>query len=245
MGELLSCEKVTKRFGNLKAVDGVSFTLSKGQILGVAGPNGAGKTTLFNIITGLPFHATSGRISLDGREIGNKPPHVICHLGIARTFQKETVFDTLSVAENVLVAASFGRTTQTKTAEEKVEEALAFVGLSEKRNRKAVHLALFEKKKLMLAQALATNPRLLLLDEPAAGLNAPEMEESAELFLRINAGGTAIILIEHKLPLLLKLSHKVLILNYGQKLIEGPPEEVVRDEQVIQAYVGKRGKRVA
>jgi len=245
MGDLLICEQVTKRFGSLKAVDEVSFKLSEGQILGVAGPNGAGKTTLFNVITGLPYHATSGRITLDGQEIGNKPPHLICHLGIARTFQKETVFDTLSVVENVLVAASYGRSTQRRTAEEKVEEALSFVGLTEKRNHKAVHLALFEKKKLMLAQALATNPRLLLLDEPAAGLNLPEMEESAQLFRRINAGGTAIILIEHKLPLLLKLSQKVLILNYGKKLIEGPPAEVVKDDQVIQAYVGKRGKRVA
>ncbi|CAB1070292.1 Branched-chain amino acid transport ATP-binding protein LivG (TC 3.A.1.4.1) [Olavius algarvensis Delta 1 endosymbiont] len=241
MADLLVCEGLTKTFGRLLAVDDVSFSITEGQIKGVAGPNGAGKTTIFNIITGLPYRATGGKIVFAGREIQNTPPHAICHQGIARTFQKETVFDTLSVFENVLVAASYGRTDQTRrNGEDKAAEIIEFVGLGDLGSEQATHLTLFEKKKLMLAQALATNPRLLLLDEPASGLNNPEMEESAALFRRINERGVSILLIEHKLPLLLSLSESVLILNYGQKLVEGPPDTVIKDERVIEAYLGKR-----
>ena len=241
MADLLVCDGLTKSFGRLLAVDNVSFHIREGQIKGVAGPNGAGKTTIFNIITGLPYHATSGKVIFSGREIHHTPPHAICHMGIARTFQKETVFETLSVFENVLVAAAYGRTHHSRrSGEDKATEILAFVGLDGLGQEQATHLTLFEKKKLMLAQALATNPRLLLLDEPASGLNNPEMEESAELFRRINRRGVSILLIEHKLPLLLSLSESVLILNYGQKLVEGPPDAVVKDERVIEAYLGQK-----
>ena len=157
MADLLVCEGLTKSFGRLLAVDGVSFNIPEGQIKGVAGPNGAGKTTVFNIITGLPYHATSGKVIFAGREIQRTPPHAICHMGIARTFQKETVFETLSVFENVLVAASYGRDHQSRRkGEDKAAEILQFVGLDGLLHESATHLALFEKKKLMLAQEAAT-----------------------------------------------------------------------------------------
>ena len=244
MASLLAADKISKAFGRLAAVSEVSFEVEEGEIFGIAGPNGAGKTTLFNVISGLPYHADSGRIFFRGRNIESTPPHVICRLGLARTYQKETLFDTLSVLENVMVGAIYGRGEGGRlSVEERAVEALEFVGLGDRMNDEALHLALFEKKLLMLASAIATRPKLLLLDEPVAGLNKPEMDRSVELFERIKATGTTIILIEHQLPLLLKASHRVMILNYGEKLTEGPPQEVVRNETVIEAYLGKRGKR--
>jgi branched-chain amino acid transport system ATP-binding protein len=244
MNPILTVVGVTKTFGKLTAVDDVSFEIRENEIFGVAGPNGAGKTTLFNVISGLPYHADAGRIEFRGEAVHAKPPNQICLLGLARTFQRETVFETLTVLENVLVGAVFGRLARdAKRAEEVSLEALEFVGLVHKAKQQAIHLPLFEKKLLMLASALATRPKLLLLDEPASGLNQPEMDRSAELFECINNQGIAIILIEHQLPLLLRVSRRVLILNSGQKLMEGSPEAVVKDERVIKAYLGQRGER--
>jgi branched-chain amino acid transport system ATP-binding protein len=242
--QLLVVENISKSFGNLKAINDISFQLNSGGVLGVAGPNGAGKTTLFNVMSGIPFSADTGTIIFDGQPIQSKPAHIICQMGLARTFQKETVFSTLNVFENTMLGSIFGRGRLGKlSVKERALEVLEFVGLTNKINDQAEHLSLYEKKLLMLASALATRPKLLLLDEPAAGLNAAEMGQSAELIERIKSIGTAIILIEHQLPLLLKVSHRVLIINYGQKLFEGPPSEVVHDERVIEAYLGKRGRK--
>jgi branched-chain amino acid transport system ATP-binding protein len=246
MGAILKLAGVSKAFGKMIAVNDVSFEVEENQIFGIAGPNGAGKTTLFNVISGLPYRADGGRIEFKGSAIQNKSADQICKIGLARTFQRETVFETLSIFENVLVGAVFGHPAlNRREAKERALEALEFIGLADKLAEQAIHLPLFEKKLLMLASALATDPQLLLLDEPAGGLNEPEMERSAELFQRIIANGVAIILIEHQLSLLLKVSKQIMILNNGCKLVQGPPDRIINDERVIEAYLGKRGKRAA
>lgn len=239
MGRILVVENVSKSFGRLMAVNDVSFEVEENEIYGIAGPNGAGKTTLFNSITGIPFHADSGRIIFRDTAIQSLPPHVICHKGVARTFQKETSFDSLTVMENVLVGAAFGHGGKDKQVpRNQALKALELVGLADQSDREACNLSLFEQKRLMLASALVTQPKLLLLDEPAAGLNHEEIQQSAELIESINTRGITIVLIEHVLPLLLKLSQRVMILNEGRKLVEGRPQAVVKDRRVIDAYLG-------
>ena len=240
MSELLLVEKVSKSFGRVPAVDDVSFIVAENEILGIAGPNGAGKTTLFNLISGLPFHADTGRIFLQGITIHKKLPHSICQMGLARTFQRETVFETMSVLENVLVGAVFGHETRKHRPQALALEALEIVGLAGRQNEQARHLPLFGKKRLMLASALVTQPILLMLDEPAAGLNRLEIQETIALIRAINARGITIVLIEHVLPLLLELSQRIMVLNQGQKLAEGIPSEIVQNDQVIEAYLGRR-----
>ena len=241
MNPLLEVKNICKFFGKLKAVDQVIFEIEEDEILGIAGPNGAGKTTLFNVISGLPYHATSGRILFHGQPIEKKPAHQICRRGIARTFQKETIFETLNVYQNVVIGADYGQPGQSKKdIHERAMEALGFVGLADMRKQEAGHLSLFDKKNLMLASALASQPKLVLLDEPASGLNQPEMDRLAEIYSRLNSAGIAIIIIEHQLPLLLKISDRVMILNEGRKLVEGPPGDIIKDARVIEAYLGRR-----
>jgi branched-chain amino acid transport system ATP-binding protein len=244
MKEILKTVSLSKYFGKLKAVSEVSFEVREGEIFGIAGPNGAGKSTLFNAISGIPYHANSGKIFFKGREIQRTPPHVICHSGIARTFQKETVFETLSVMENMFVASAFSKyyaDCSEKERHEKGLEILDFIGLGNCRHREAVHLSLLEKKLLMLATALVTQPKLLLLDEPASGLTPEETRQLDSLLHKLNEKGITIILIEHVLHLLLRVSERVMILNEGKKLAEGTPDEVVKDEMVIKAYLGGKG----
>ncbi len=240
MADILVVDRVSKSFGRMRAVDSVSFAVTAGEIFGIAGPNGAGKTTLFNLISGIPYHADSGRILFQGHAIHGRLAHAICHMGLARTFQRETVFDTLTVLENVLVGAVFGRPLPGRSSAEMATAALEQVGLAARKNEQARHLPLFDKKKLMLASALVTNPQLLLLDEPAAGLNHQEVEQTSAIIRDINTRGITVVLIEHVLPLLLTLSHRIMILNQGEKLLEGSPQEVVRDERVVEAYLGRR-----
>lgn len=243
MKKRLIVKDITKAFGNLVAVNNVCFDVGKGEIFGIAGPNGSGKTTLFNVISSLPYHADSGQIIFENKQIHYESVHVICHMGIARTFQQETIFDSMTILENVMVGAIYGNQhMDSHSIHNETIESLKFVGLYARRNEEAEYLSLFEKKLLMLASVLATKPKLLLLDEPAAGLNQPEMEESAEIFKRIiKTFGASIILIEHKLPLLLKVSDRIMVLNFGKKLIEGQPNVVMRDNRVIEAYLGKKG----
>jgi branched-chain amino acid transport system ATP-binding protein len=242
MSAILSVEGVTKSFGRLIAVDDVGFDVAEGEIYGIAGPNGAGKTTLFNLITGIPFHADHGRITFQGRSIEAMPPHQIYHSGVARTFQKETAFDTLSVEQNVRVSAVFGRAHQQESYEQEVTRALDLLDLRPVRHRIAGDLPLYAKKRLMIASAVVSNPRLLMLDEPAGGLSAVELAEVEKLILSLRQSGITIVIIEHVLPLLFGVSDRVMIMDFGQKIAEGPPQAVARDDAVIEAYLGQRGK---
>ena len=242
MNEILNVKNVSKSFGKLRAVDHISFNIIENDIFGIAGPNGAGKTTLFNVITNIPYHADSGKILFKGKSIEFLNPSTICHLGIARTFQKEAVFPSLSVKENILIGMAFGKGIKLKMKDEQMEkiyEVLKFVGISKSKfNQNAKDLPLFEKKKLMLASALVTNPKILFLDEPVSGLNQIEIKETLDLVKKINKKGITIILIEHILSFLIEISNKIMILSEGKKLIEDIPDKVLNDKRVIEAYLG-------
>ena len=242
MTTLLSVSKANKKFGELVAVDNVSFEVAEGEIYGIAGPNGAGKTTLFNLITGIPYHADAGRVVYRGEDISELSPHKIYELGIARTFQKETAFDTLTVQENVRIGAVFGTGMPPEQYDSAVEGALDSLDLRADRDRLAGELSLYAKKRLMIASAIVSNPRLLMLDEPAGGLNVSELSELEELILRLSQGEMTIIIIEHVLPLLFGVSNRVMVMDFGKRLAEGSPEALARDDVVIEAYLGERGK---
>lgn len=239
---LLEVEGVCKAFGSLKAVDEVSFEVAPGEIFGVAGPNGSGKSTLFNLITGIPFGPDRGRITFDGVQIQGKSGHEIARLGLARTFQRETSFDGLTVFENALIGASYGTPDKpAREARESAAEALEFVGLSSASfGRLAGELSVFDRKCLMLATAIAMEPKMLLLDEPASSLTRPEIETSIGLIRRTAARGITIVLIEHVLTFLMSLSQHLMVLNQGRVLAAGDPKTVIADERVIEAYLGTR-----
>jgi ABC-type branched-subunit amino acid transport system ATPase component len=239
---LLSVRGVSKSFGSLQAVSGIDFDVFEGEIFGIAGPNGAGKTTLFNLITGIPFGADKGDISFDEKPIRKVSPHRIFKSGLARTFQKESCFDSLTVRENVRIAAAFGTSGGRRTRAEDVSAALDEVDLADRADQVAATLPLYAKKRLMVASALVTKPKLLMLDEPGAGLNAVELEEFMKLVTNLNRRGLTLIVIEHVLSLLFGISHRLMIMDSGSKIAEGVPEEIARDDTVIEAYLGTRGK---
>jgi len=232
----LQVKKANKRFGELAAVKDLSFEVEKGEIFGIAGPNGAGKTTLFNLICGmLPG---TGEIVFDGRNINGLRPHQICYRGIARTFQIPLLFSTMTVFENVKVGAHFGGRGG-HNEKENINETINLVGLQGKENIIAENLSVFNKKLVMLAAALATRPKLLLLDEPAGGLSPGEVKQSVELIQKINTElGITIIVIEHLMKVLMELSQRLMILHYGEKICMGPPKEVTADKRVIEVYLG-------
>jgi branched-chain amino acid transport system ATP-binding protein len=242
MSAILSVRNVSKSFGRLLAVDGVSFDVEEGEIYGIAGPNGAGKTTLFNLVSGIPFHADSGQVMFYERSIEALPPYQIYHLGVARTFQKETAFDTLTVEQNVRVSAVFGRAHRRETFDQEVTRALELLDLAGTRQMIAGDLPLYAKKRLMIASAIVSNPNVLMLDEPAGGLSAVELAEIERLIFSLRERGITVIIIEHVLPLLFGVSDRVMIMDFGQKIAEGPPQTVARDDIVIEAYLGQRGK---
>ena len=246
---LLSCRNVSKHFGALAAVNDLSFDLAAGEILGIGGPNGAGKTTLFEIISGLN-PASAGHVLCEGRDITRLLPEAICHAGIARTFQLNASFDRLSVRDNVRVAAYFGRSNRLVPGlrlgsgiEDHVDAALQAVGWSGDQRMAAGALPVLDRKLLMLAGALATNPKLLLMDEPVGGLNPQEIEMMMQAVRRIAAGGITIVLIEHVMRFLVQLSQRVLIMHHGEKIYEGPPQGLVKDKTVIDVYLGEGASR--
>jgi branched-chain amino acid transport system ATP-binding protein len=228
---------LSKRFGGLQAVSRVSLAMERGEVLGLIGPNGAGKTTAFNLISGF-LKPDSGEVRLDGRSIVGLPPHAVCHAGLARTFQVVRPFPRLSVLDNVEVA-SLGRHPRRRDARAHASLVIGRVGLDGKAARPAAELTLPERKRLELARALATEPRLLLLDEVMAGLTPTETATMVELIRRINEGGISVLLIEHNMRAVMSLSHRIVVLSFGEKIAEGAPAAVASDAKVIEAYLGE------
>jgi branched-chain amino acid transport system ATP-binding protein len=231
---------IRKVFSGLIALDNVSFQLNKNEVLGLIGPNGAGKTTLFNIIAGF-MKPTSGKVVFEGKEITGKPSNRICRLGIARTFQIPRPFGEMTVLENIRVAREFSHHDRKGADSIETETILEMTGLSDRIGVEAKKLTVSEKKRLEVARALATTPKVLLLDEIAAGLTPKEGEWAVNLMKQLpERFGISVIWVEHVMRLLMKGVQRVIVLDHGVKIAEGKPEEVVNDERVQQAYLGKK-----
>ncbi|MGD8404650.1 MAG: ABC transporter ATP-binding protein [Anaerolineales bacterium] len=238
MTVLLSVQGVTKRFGGLQALTQVTFDLPEGQILGLIGPNGAGKTTLFNAINGV-YPPEEGRIIFREKDVTTMKTYHHARMGMARTHQIVQPLNELSVRENVMVGACFGRENQTLGhAAEIAEEVLEFVGLSARTDQLAGSLNVAQKKRLEMARALASRPFLLLLDEVLAGLNPSEIGSMVETVKNIRERGITIIMIEHVMKAVMNVSDRIIVLDYGQQIAEGTPDEISNNEKVIEAYLG-------
>jgi len=235
---LLAVKGLTKYFGGLRAVHELTFEVQSGEILGLIGPNGAGKTTAFNLIAGF-IHPTRGEILLDGESIAGMKPYAVTRKGIARTFQIVKPFRKLSVLENVTLAA-FLRFPSRGEAESQARQVLENMGLGSKIWALAVDLTLSEQKRLEIARALATQPKLLLLDEPMGGLNATEIEQASLLVRDICKGGVTIIWVEHVLKAIMNSSNRVVVINQGEKIADAPPKQIVENPDVIAAYLGTK-----
>ena len=237
---LLQVEDLHKRFGGLQAITGISLQVPAGQLLGMIGPNGAGKTTLLNLVTGY-LKPTRGRIFFAGSPISGLPPYRISALGVSRTFQIVQPFHEMTVAENVVVGSLFLSHRHRPIAEVRrlAEGPLETVGLQHRAADLAGSLTFGEKKQLELARALASQPRLLLLDEVMSGLNQAEIDAMCEIVRRVHRTGTTVIMIEHLVPVILALCERVLVLDFGRELFQGTAEEVMRHPEVIASYLGK------
>jgi len=235
---ILSVAKVNKHFGGLAAVIDVSFDVQAGEVLGLMGPNGAGKSTLLNIISG-EHKPDSGVVQFQGHDITGLPPHKICHLGIARTFQIPQPFVNLTVLQNLMVAAEYGRNLGKAAAERETLKILDLVGLSEKKDMLTRDLTAITLKRLELARALASDPTVLLLDEVAAGLTEEEIPRMLEILQQVRAMSITCILIEHVMRIMTKAVDKIMVLDKGMKIAEGTSRKVMKDKKVIEAYLGE------
>jgi branched-chain amino acid transport system ATP-binding protein len=238
---LLEARDLTIRFGGVLALDAVSFDVEAGQIFGVIGPNGAGKTTLLNAISSV-YKLDAGRIRFEDSDVTNVPSHRLSRLGVARTFQIVQPFNHMSVRENVAVGAMYGHAQLRQRGEylDAADEALLRTGLIAKADFMPPHLTLSDRKRLEVARALAMKPRLLLLDEVMAGLNLTEIERTIDLVREISAAGITVIVIEHVMKAVLALCDRAMVLNFGRKLTEGRPHDVVNEPAVVEAYLGTR-----
>jgi branched-chain amino acid transport system ATP-binding protein len=234
---ILALDRVTKRFGGLTAVSGVSFTVQAGEILGIIGPNGAGKTTLFNVISGY-YRPESGRILFGGHDVTGQPPHAICRLGLTRTFQLVKPFGNLSVIDNVMIGA-LTRLPTVGAARLEAERVIQACGLAAHAAGRARTLPIGLRKRLEVARALATRPRLLLLDEVMAGLNPTELGGMVELIRRLHADGLTLIVIEHIMAAMMRLAQRIVVLHHGEAIAEGAPAAITQDRRVVDAYLGE------
>ena len=235
---LLEVQGLSKHFGGLVANDRVDLRVDKGEIVGLIGPNGAGKTTLFNCIAGF-YPPTAGNVQFKGEDITGLPANEICLRGIARTFQIVRIFKDMSVLDNVMVGA-FSRTNSAARAKQRALEVLDFCGLAAKKNLLAGGLTIADKKRLDFTKALATDPSLLMLDEAIAGLNQTETAEAVELVKKVRDSGITVLLVEHVMEVVMPISSRVVVLEYGKKIAEDSPEKVIHNEEVIKAYLGDK-----
>jgi branched-chain amino acid transport system ATP-binding protein len=236
MTDALVIKGLNKRFGGLRAVQDVSFSVQEGETVALIGPNGAGKTTSFNLITG--FHRPdSGSVSAFGREITGLKPHDVCALGLARTFQVAKPFGAMTVLANVMTGA-FLRDKHADVAREKAREAIDYVGLSAREQTPARDLTTIDQRRLEMARALATQPRLLLLDEVMAGLNPSEIDQAVALVGKLSSRGLTIVIVEHVMRAIMAVARHIVVLDHGQKIAEGTPKEIVENPEVIRAYLG-------
>ena len=258
MNCILETRDIGIQFGGLKAVDNVNFKAEEGEITALIGPNGAGKTTLFNLIAGF-YQPTSGKVYFKGQDITSLKPYQRTRIGLARTFQNINLFKDMSVMDNALVGQHCRMTydpitamlslpakrKQEKQSREEIMKILDFMGLANVANEKAGSLSYGMQKNLEIARAMATRPELLLLDEPASGLNTQELDQLSQRVLRMRDMGITVVLIEHKMDVVMNISHKIMVLNFGECIAFGTPEEISADQQVIEAYLGKEDEEDA
>lgn len=240
---LLVVQGVSKYFGGLRANEDISFQVNRREIVSIIGPNGAGKSTLFSCVTG--FHRVDrGKVLFKGQEITNRKPHTIARLGIVRTFQIVQVISDMTVLENVMTGG-FLRHSRVADVRRKAEEILAFTGLIEKQSYNALELTISDKKRLEMSMALAMDPELLMLDESMAGLTPVELRQIIDLIRKVRASSVTVVVVEHVMEAVMELSDRVIVLNSGRKVMEGPPEEVVANPEVKRAYLGERYSAVS